>query len=29
MEVEGLIENTFRCKHLEEMMNRAEKEHTH
>lgn len=27
MELEELIENTLRCKHLEEMMNRPEKEH--
>ena len=28
MELEELIENTLRRKHLEEMMNRPEKEHT-
>ncbi|WP_300763509.1 hypothetical protein [uncultured Bacteroides sp.] len=28
MELEGLIENTFRHKHIEEMMARPEKEHT-
>ena len=27
MELEELIENTLRRKHLEEMMNRPEKEH--
>lgn len=28
MELEELIENTLRRKHLEEMMDRLEKEHT-
>ena len=28
MELEELIENTLRHKHLEEMMGRPEKEHT-
>ncbi len=28
MELEELIENTLRHKHLEEMMDRPEKEHT-
>ena len=28
MELEELIENTLRRKHLEEMMGRPEKEHT-
>ena len=28
MELEELIENTLRRKHLEEMMDRPEKEHT-